>query len=90
MKAIHVFEAYTNSDTIEGRGSDVHIGYFTHPDDAHAAARGQGVMGGDAYVRPVAIKIYTTLQEFTGVKNEELRQRALEKLTPEEREALGL
>lgn len=34
-----VWEAYTNSDTCEGRGHDVHIGYFTDEFEAKRATQ---------------------------------------------------
>jgi len=88
----NVYEAYTNSDGIEGRGGDVHIGYFTHLGDAKNAAIGRGVMGTNAAVRTVnkTIVIFENYKEYEEMMLGATIQRALSKLTLEERQALGL
>lgn len=45
-----IYEATRNSDTTEGRGHDVTIGYFTELSDAVRAAKGKSVMGNDGNV----------------------------------------
>lgn len=89
---INAYEAYTNSDLTEGRGRDVHIGYFEQEADAKRASQGKGVMGSDAWVRKVSkeIFVFENYQEFEQRENEETRQRALNKLTVAERRSLGL
>ncbi len=85
------WEAYTNSDLTEGRGSDVFIGYFRNKGDADTAVKGNGPMGTDAYVREVREpKIYKTYLEFVEDKQIDLKRSALNKLTREEKLALGL
>lgn len=85
------WEAYTNSDLTEGRGSDVFIGYFRNKEDADNAVKGNGPMGTNAYVREVREpKIYKTYLEFVEDKQIDLKRSALNKLTREEKRALGL
>lgn len=87
------FEAYTNSDLTEGRGGDVHIGYFRYEDDAKKAVKGRGVWGTDASVRMVqdkTIRVFESYEEFTTVQTSDLKTKALNKLTVEEKKALGL
>jgi len=91
MKKIPVYEALVNSDLTEGRGPMRHVGYFTHRPDAERAVRGMGVMGvGDGEVKQTEITIYDSYAEYFGPKYEELRLSALNKLSREEREALGV
>lgn len=85
-----VWESYTNSDTTEGRGADVHIGYFTQKSDAQEAGKGRGVMGTPAPVRPVYLRVHGTLKEFMAFRDQDIRRRALDKLNHEERRVLGL
>lgn len=61
---IKVWEAYTNSDTTEGRGVDVHIGYFTTELDAKQAVKGRGTMGCDGWVRQKELKIFDTFEDY--------------------------
>lgn len=89
---IGVWEAYTNSDLTEGKGSDVHIGYFNRESDAKQAVKGRGVWGTDASVRPaeIHIKIYESYKEFEDETMASARRRALDKLSFEEKKALNL
>ena len=88
----NVFEAYTNSDLTEGRGQHVSIGHFVHESDAKRATLGRGVMGTDADVRTVDLHVcvYDTFAEFEKEQHQSTRDRALAKLSLEERRALGL
>lgn len=87
----NAWAAITNSDTTEGRGSDVIIGYFKDKRDAINAAKGKGVMGSDAKVedRTIDIKIFSSYNEFIDSLNDNIKQRALSKLTVEEKRVLG-
>jgi hypothetical protein len=89
MKRINVFEASHNSDSAEGRGRSVHDGYFVHKKDADRAAKGKGCMGTAGDVDDVELIIFDTYEEFKGEKDNQLRTQALNKLSAEEREALG-
>lgn len=86
------YEAYTNSDLTEGRGRDVHIGYFVHESDARKAVKKKGVMGTDADTRKVdkEILLFETYEEFETIKTNDLRKKALNKLSYDEKKALGL
>lgn len=85
------WEAYTNSDQTEGRGHDVTIAFFTHRKDAVKAARCTGLMGTDGSVRKVQRpKVFESYADYEKHVKLDLRERALQKLTAEERQALGL
>ena len=100
-----VFEVVTNSDTTEGRGVDVTVGFFLKEQDARDASHGKGVMGLDADVKKTRAVVWeengktwcTPLRSVARVwpNNiarlcETVREQALRKLTDEEQEALGL
>lgn len=98
MKVIEedVWTVKANSDTTEGRGSDIHVGYFKRKTDAIKAGVGRGVMGTDLR-EPYSIKqekvrliVYDNYTEFEEEETRSLRDRALSKLTYEEKKALGL
>lgn len=85
------WKAYTNSDQTEGRGHDVTIAFFTHRKDAVKAARNAGPMGTDGSVRKVQRpKVFESYADYEKHVKFDLRERALQKLTAEERQALGL
>ena len=90
MQKLVLYEAYTNSDLIEGRGNDVHLGYFKVQSDAEKASSGRGVMGTNAHVRLAPILIYENFEEFAEVRAKDVREQALNKLSWEERKLLGL
>ena len=73
------YEAYTNSDTTEGRGSHVTIGYFLREMDAQKAARGKGVMGTNGGVRYVEldVRIFDNYVEFEESKIVDKRESLL-------------
>lgn len=94
-----IFEVFANSDSTEGRGRTICIGIFTNRENAEARARGQGVMGTNADVKSSTAKVVHFSGEIYLLgrnveksfdPTEELRQRALSKLTPEEKKVLGL
>src|SRR5580693_2971224 len=91
MKKIPAYEALVNSDLTEGRGPMRHVAYFTNRHDAERAVKGMGVMGvGDGEVKQIEITVYESFAEYFGPKYEQLRSSALQKLSREEREALGV
>jgi hypothetical protein len=91
MKKIPAYEALVNSDLTEGRGPMKHVAYFSNRPDAERSVKGMGVMGvGNGEVKQIEITVYDSFAEFFGPKYEELRRSALDKLTREERDALGI
>lgn len=89
---IRGFEVLTNSDTTEGRGIPVHVAYTFDEQTANEIAKGRGVMGTMADVKPIdkTICILDSFDEFEELQNVEKREKALAKLTDEEKQLLGL
>ena len=85
MKRIKAFEARV----ADSERSDRHVGYFTHAADGTRATKGTGWWGSDGTVRPVELVVYDTFEEYKGEKESQLRQQALDKLSDDERKALG-
>ena len=89
MATTVVYEAMENADATEGRGPMVRIAVFKKEADAKRAAKGRGVMGyGDGEVQ--TLQIHDTFDDWGRSKVIDARESGLKKLTPEEREALGL
>ena len=86
------FEVITNSDLNEGRGHAVHVCYCSSQSLALDVAKGKGVFGTDADVRPVCktITIYDTMEEIVKNDVDQIKKRALAKLTQEDRITLNL
>jgi len=94
-----LFGVFTNTDRNEGRGSPVLVCVCENLLTAKDVAKGKGVMGSDADVHNVTVvkanngKYYVVdsapIKIFSKPK-EYFRERALEKLTEEELELLGL
>lgn len=81
------WEAYTNSDLTEGRGSDVTIAYFTNEAAARKAARGRGPMGTDADVRPhYKPVIFDSYEAYAASQKQDKRRQALAKLSQDEKQ----
>lgn len=97
---VTLYKVTANTDTTEGRGSTYVIGWFVDAGVAKKAAKGKGVMGTDSPVDPVACSVIRTDDgsvflvgdevQITYEDPKEVRERALAKLTPEERNALGI
>lgn len=97
---VTLWRVMTNSDLTEGRGSQRTLGWFADPNVAAKAARGNYVMGSDCPVEQVVMNIIKTqagkvflLGEEVQIQYEdprEIRARAIAKLTPEERQVLGI
>jgi hypothetical protein len=84
-----IYEATKNSDRLEGRGHTIRIAAFTKREDAEQAAKGHGVMGmGNGDVDPITV--YENFVEYLSKSKADLRKKALAKLTPEEKAALGI
>jgi len=91
MKQLDVYEVLENADNIEGRGPMLHVAYFTHHIDANRASSGRGVMGvGDGDVKKKTLTIFESFAEYSDNVTEKLRKSALNKLSHEEKVALGL
>lgn len=89
-KRIVAYRVMINEDSVEGRGRMIPLAYFTTKPDAHACAQGRGPMGAsDGEVEQITV-FCSYADWLENHKTLELRQRALNKLTKEEREALGL
>ncbi len=97
VKHLTVYHVTTNTDLTEGRGGTVTIGYFLDEGIAKRAAKGEGVMGGDARIEQQQVTTVRILDRVFLVGKEihlsydpprEVRARAIAKLTPEERRAL--
>ena len=85
MKRIKVFEARVS----DSERTDKHVGYFVHAADGTRAAKDADWWGGDGTVHPVELVVYDTFEEYKGEKESQLRQQALDKLSDDERKALG-
>lgn len=99
-----VFAVIGNTDTEEGRGqsflASLHLSYT----DAMEAARGRGTFGADATVKSIdgvtiqsktdmyAVELQNLhkIQRYSNADIERIRTAALEKLSPLEKEVLGL
>lgn len=83
-----IFRASYNSDSLEGRGGKIVVGYFLQKEDAQMAVKGKGVMGqGDGNVEEV--DLFDSIAEFQNIEEGKLRRQALAKLSSAERAALG-
>lgn len=100
MRTIKYFDVLYNSDRTEGKGPTVSTG-FGFEDEGEARkfvqseiyAKAYGVMGtkGSKYdVKRETIIIYESISEFLAEAKRDLRQSALDKLSEEEKKALGL
>lgn len=92
LELTDVYEASYNSDSTEGRGYGVHLGYFTHEKDAKKAVIGMGVMGTPGDVRKITTSfvVYDTFAEYETARAEDARASGLAKLTHAEKKALGI
>jgi hypothetical protein len=92
FKVNNVWGVYSNTDLMEGRGSDILVGYFTNYSDARLASEGRGVMGTAAEIRQenISVSVFESYSEFEGLDTLKIKERALRKLTDQEKKALGL
>lgn len=74
----------------DGSGPFKIIGRLWNNDEANAFAKGRGNYGSDAQVKPVKLIISDTVGDQENYLREEFRQKALDKLSYEEKVALGL
>lgn len=104
MQNINLFAVMANSDTTEGRGATFFTGVaFKDAASAEAFVKGSvyadkwgviGTVGSSWDVKEMNLQIYDSLSEcensISSKFREDLRIAALAKLTPKEREILGL
>lgn len=95
---ITMYRVEFNTDNNEGRGSTYYEYYVTSA-VAHTRAKGRGVMGTDCTVVPTSERVIVIGEKIFRIGDEIIalyedpevvRKRALAKLTPEERKALGI
>lgn len=100
-KTIEYWDATSNSDKVEGRGSTIVVGSFSTKELAESVVRDKryarhcimGVQQPDDYKYMVSRRIVTIhddAEEFWHNTPEEIRKRALAKLDPEEIRILGI
>lgn len=84
-------ECFELSVTIDERNSRI-LGYFTDQYVAQKIGKGAGWYGSDGTVKATTldIKIYESEEEYLEDKKENKREKALAKLTNEEKRLLGL
>ena len=101
MQTIKCFEVMGNTDTTEGRGPMKVVARFSNSEAATKYVKSKAyaqwcVMGYQNEktdlnnIREVTICILDTVEELVDMNREELKAKALAKLTKAEREALGL
>lgn len=89
VKTIEFFEVGDAYDA-EGKGPFKVIGRFWDEDEADKFGTGRGNYGNDAKVNPVTLVIADTCEDMKDYQDAELRQKALSKLSAEEKRVLGL
>lgn len=100
METLELFKLTSNSDTTEGKGYTIVHGYVRNMELARAIVADKrysrycvmGCQQPDDYkymVENSLITIYNSAEEFFDNTPEEIKKRALAKLTPEERKVLG-
>lgn len=75
---------------VDGCGPNTTIGTFSSYCDAVAFSHKKGNYGQDAKVRTVVLKICESLTEIEKLNKDNIKEKALAKLTVEERKALGV
>lgn len=101
MESISLFKITSNSDTIEGRGPEIIHGYTRDletakeivQDPRYAKFMVMGIQKNNDWMyctKQVNLKIFESVGDFYHNDVEQIKIRALSKLTPIEREALGL
>lgn len=101
MQTIRHFEVYGHTDTTEGRAPMKVVARFKHRKDAEEYVKSKGyakwcVMGHQnlkydmSNIREATMVILDSIDELKDMELEELKNRALAKLTHAEKQALGL
>jgi len=81
------YEVSVNSDQQDGRGSQIPMATFVHKKDAEKLLTNKSDMLGIEY-RPVTV--FESYDEYFDLVKENIRYKAMMKLTDEEKEILGL
>ena len=92
-----------DTETCEGRGPRYVVGYYLDYEVAYRAASGKGVMGGPGYIEEVTVNVVSYKNNGVDVMRvlgeevhteyedpQDVRERALSKLSDKEKKALGL
>ena len=88
---ISIFVVSQNADLCEGRGPMVHKGYFVKREDAVEFSHTlSGIMGTRSGVNVEMVVLCETLDDHAEYRKEQIKRRAIDKLTDEELEVLGL
>ena len=99
---VTIYTAYAELDQTEGRGGRIKIGHFYTEKGANLAAEGKGVMGSrgsvtaqsylslDGGINGYPVEPASLVNLKTLTRTGTLKTQALQKLTPEERKALGV
>lgn len=82
-------ECYKITIAQDERNSEL-FGYFINEADGLKAAEGKGWYGSSGSSRSVTLKIYEDIEEFKTEESINIKQQALDKLSNEEKRALGL
>lgn len=88
-----IYVTRQNSDLCEGRGPIVNVGYFTNREVAvYANSKIPGVFGtkNDCSVQEIEVCTAQRIEDLVDFEKDQKRQKALSKLTIEERNLLGL
>jgi hypothetical protein len=104
VTSMRVFKVMGDTEMNEGRGPRYTVGWFADEAVARLAAEGKAAMGTTGSVDPVNVDVavfrndegeltYGIISEFIQIEYEDpedVKRKALAKLTPKERRALGL
>lgn len=90
MVKIITFWEVSDVYSVDGVGSSTVIGRFNTKDTATAYSKGKGNYGKHAKVNQVTMQICDTLADIEQAKKNDKIAKALEKLTDEEKELLGI
>lgn len=89
IQTVKFFEVGDRYDE-EGKGPFQVIGRFWDGKEAEKYARGRGNYGSDATVKPQNLVVADSCEDMDNYRDEELRLKALGKLTDEDKRVLGL
>lgn len=101
MQVLELFKITYDSDTVEGKGHTITLSYADSSDVAKSIVEDKrfarycvmGIQNPSDYIYKVhkeIIKIFNNPDDFFSNTRDAIKERALSKLTAEEREALGI
>lgn len=85
-----VYLATKNSDGMEGKGNTIPVALFEKKEDAQRCADKFAPMGYPPGDRPIEMVVHENFRSYEEGYTDEVRRRALSKLSDTERKALGL